>query len=114
MDSGKLRHLIEIISTEETEETDELGENITQDVVKAQIFAEFENKTGSMLYGRAGDSKMANTTHKISYRYDNYPDLNESQKIRINNQMYKINYIDDLDNKHEKLEVFLQRDNLRK
>ena len=112
--SGKYRHIVEVIETEGTGEKNKLGEEIMQDVVKATIFASFENKTGNMLYGRAGDSKLANTTHKITYRYDNYPLLNEKQKIRINNQMYAIEYIDDLDNRHEVIEVFLSRDNLRK
>ena len=66
-----------------------------------------------MLYGRAGDSKLANTTHKISYRYDNYPEINEKQTIRIGKDDYSIEYIDDLDNRHEEIEVFLSRIKLR-
>lgn len=114
MNSGRYRHIVEIISMEETDEKDELGDKITKEVVKKQLFASFENKTGNMLYGRVGDSKLANTTHKISFRYDNYPNLTEDDIIRINGQRYRINYIDDLDNRHEIIEVFLERYNLRR
>lgn len=114
LNSAKFRHIVEIIEQEKTDKKNKLGEQITRKVVKATIFASFENKTGNMLYGRAGDSKLSNTTHKISYRYENYPYLKETQTIRINNQNYNIEYIDDLDNKHEIIEVFLSRDNLRR
>jgi SPP1 family predicted phage head-tail adaptor len=114
LNSGNYRQLIEILEYRKTGDKNELGEDIYIWVVVKQIFGSFENRTGNMLYGRAGDSKLANTTHKLSYRYANYPMLNEDNKLRIEGRTYKIDYIDDLDNRHETIEAFLHRDNLRK
>ena len=111
--SGDFRHLVEVLEKTETGKIDRSGQEIFEYITVGSFFADFKNKTGNMLYGRAGDSKLAKTTHKITYRYQNFPNLNEEQIIKINNQTYKIEYIDNLDNMNDKMEVFLSRDNLR-
>lgn len=112
--SGEYRHYCEVIEKQETNQTDRSGQKIIKEVVIGDFFCDFENKTGNMLYGRAGDSKLAKTTHKISYRYMNFPELTEEHLLRINGQTFKIEYIDNLDNMNDKMEVFVQRENLRK
>jgi len=112
--SGNYRHYVEVLEKKETDKIDRSGQEVLENVVVGDFFADFENKTGNMLYGRAGDSKLAKTTHKISYRYLNFPNLTEEHLLRINGQIYKIEYIDNLDNLNDKMEVFLQKENLRK
>lgn len=114
INSGNYRQLIEVLDYRKTGDKNELGEDIMVWVSVGKIFGCFENRTGNMLYGRDGDSKLAKTTHKISYRFANYPMLNEDNKLRIEGRTYVIDYIDDLDNRHEVIEVFAHRDNLRK
>ncbi len=113
VNSGKYRHYVEVMERVETGEVDKLGEKKTEWKVKKGFFAEFVNRTGNMMYGRAGDSKLANTTHKISYRYDNCPWLDETYLLRIAGCWYAIEYVDNLDNRCETMEVFISRDNLR-
>lgn len=112
--SGEYRHYCEVIEKQAGEETDRSGQEKIEEIVVSGFFCDFVNKTGNMLYGRAGDSKLANTTHKITYRYMNFPDLTEEHLLRINGQTYKIEYIDNLDNLNDKMEVFVKRENLRK
>lgn len=111
MNSGKLNHYIKVLEKLPTEKKNILGENILEFQEVNGFWGSFENKTGSMLYGRSADSKLAKTTHKITYRYMNYPTLNTDQVIQIDNTLFDIEYIDDLDNKHEIMEVFLSRRN---
>lgn len=114
MNPGIFKHLADILEKKTTGKKNKLGEQTFEYIPIVQnLFVSFESKTGNMLYGRSGDSKLAKTTHKITYRYLNYPNLNENHIIRINNQLYKIEYIDNVDNKNEIMEVFLARDNLR-
>lgn len=113
MNSGCYRHIIEVYDYQETDKENELGEKIRELVKVGQFFGSFQNKTGHMLYGRIADTKLASTTHKISYRFDNFPTLNEDNILKINNDYYKIDYIDNLDNMGVTMEVFLTRDNLR-
>lgn len=113
MNSGDFRHFVEVFEEVESEEKNALGENELKETKIGDFFAEFKNKTGNMLYGRSADSKLANTTHKITYRYDNFPNLCEKHFLKIKGETFSIEYIDNLDNKNELMEVFLSRDNLR-
>lgn len=113
MNSGDFRHFVEVFEETESEEKNALGENQLKETKIGDFFAEFKNKTGNMLYGRSADSKLANTTHKITYRYDNFPNLSEKHFLKIKGETFSIEYIDNLDNKNELMEVFLSRDNLR-
>ena len=88
MNPGKHKHLAEILEKIPTGKKNKLGEEIFDfAVIKKDLFVNFENKTGSMLYGRSGDTKLAKTTHKISYRYFSHPGLTEDNFIRINNRL---------------------------
>ena len=114
MNPGIFKHLADILEKKSTGRKNKLGEEIFEYTpVEKNLFVNFQSKTGNMLYGRSGDSKLAKTTHKISYRYLNFPNLNEDHIIRINNQIYKIEYLDNIDNKNEIMEAFLSKDNLR-
>lgn len=107
MNSGKFRHKAQIWSNESEGKTNKLGEKIYIPVKKAELFVKFENRTGAMLYGKSAGTKTAKSTHKISLRYKSYPFLDYGNYFVINNQRFDIEYIDNLDNRNELLEVFV-------
>lgn len=111
MNSGTFRHYIIVLEKLPTNKKNILDENILEFQEVKSFWGSYENKTGSMLYGKSADSKLAKTTHKITYRYMNYPELNVSQIIKIGDSLFDIEYIDDLNNRHEIMEVFLSRRN---
>lgn len=104
----KLNIPIEIWKKSQTETKNELGHKISQDkrVVEC-IFAEVTSKSGSMLYGRPADTKLSKTTHKIVYRYDNFPNLTEEYYIKINNKKYEIDYCDNRNMENLWMDVFV-------
>jgi len=107
MNSGEFRYLIQVMERQPTGNKNILDEDILGYKEIARFWGKFENRTGCMLYGRAADTKLAKTTHKITYRYMNYPELSIKHIIKIDNTLYNIEYIDDLDNRHEVMEVFV-------
>ncbi len=71
MNPGKLRHLADILEKKPTGQRNKLGEEIYEYIpVEQNLFVSFGSKTGNMLYGRSGDSKLAKTTHKIFLRHN--------------------------------------------
>ncbi len=71
------------------------------------FFAEVTSKSGSMLYSRPADTILAKTTHKIVYRYDNFPGLTEEHYIKINGKKYDIDYCDNRNLENKWMDVFV-------
>ena len=111
MNSGKFRHYVVVLEKLPTGKKNIIDEDILEFKKIGGFWGEFKNRTGSMLYGRNADTKLAKTTHKLTYRYLNYPQLDTNQVLQIDNFLYDIEYVDDLDNRHEVMEVFLSRRN---
>lgn len=111
MNSGKFRHYVIVLEKLPTGKKNIIDEDILEFKKVGGFWGEFKNRTGSMLYGRNADTKLAKTTHKLTYRYLNYPQLDTNQVLQIDNFLYDIEYVDDLDNRHEMMEVFLSRRN---
>ncbi len=99
---------IEIWEKSKTETKNELGHKVYKDKqIAACIFAEVTSKSGSMLYGRPADTILAKTTHKIVYRYDNFPGLTEEHYIKINGKKYDIDYCDNRNLENKWMDVFV-------
>lgn len=107
LNSGHYRHPIEIFKLKSTGETDSYGSEIVNGVFVKRIFASVQSKTGSMLYGRPADTKLSKTTHKIEYRYRNFPELNEKYYIKYRNERYDIEYCDNRNCANEVMDVFV-------
>lgn len=86
---------------------DNLGHQIFEKYKITDIFAEISSKSGSMLYGRPADTILAKTTHKIVYRYENFPDLTEENFIRINGKRFNIEYCDNRNMENVWMDVFV-------
>lgn len=121
MNSGKFRHLIEIWGEADkvikgvdgkpdTIAKNSIGEPIKEEQKLDSVFASFESKSGSMLYGRPADTKLSKTTHKITYRYLNYPDLSDKNFIMFKGKRYEIDYVDNKDEMDEIMEVFVTKE----
>lgn len=107
MNSGRYKHPIDIFELKSTGETDNYGSDICEGVFVKTIFADIQSKSGSMLYGRPADTKLSKTTHKIEYRYQNFPELNERYYIKYRNERYNIEYCDNRNCANEVMDVFV-------
>lgn len=112
LNSGQYRHPIEIYELKSTDKTDDYGTEIVDGVFVKRIFASIQSKSGSMLYGRPADTKLSKTTHKIEYRYNNFPDLNEKYYIMYKNERYDIEYCDNRNCSNEIMDVFVVKNSL--
>lgn len=86
---------------------DNLGHKVFEDYKIVDVFAEVSSKSGSMLYGRPADTILTKTTHKLVYRYENFPDLNEENFIKINGKRYNIEYCDNRNTENVWMDVFV-------
>lgn len=106
MNPGELDKRIIFFRNAENGETNELGANETKEEKIYECWAKLESRTGSLLTGRAADTKLSKTTHKFTIRYTKKipPDC----WIVYDNRRFDIDYINDPDFKKEKLEIFVQ------
>lgn len=63
-------------------------------------------QTGSLLSGRAAETQLSRTTHKVVIRYRN--DIKPDMWLMIGGQRYNILYILDPFLKHVSLEIFCE------
>ncbi len=92
----------------EVQQFNELGQNILEDSVLGQPFAEVIPKTGSLLSGRAGDTVLSKTTHLFRIRYNKkYEFLKNTQNWIIHKgKRFDIDFILNPYSKNESLEIF--------
>ena len=105
---GKYRHYISIFEIKKSDTKNRLGEYTEIEEFKKSIFACIETRIGGLLTGRPADTIMTSVTHKISWDYNNFPEiLPDKHIIKYDGHTFKINYSLDDGFKHEELQVFV-------
>lgn len=84
----------------------ELGEITEKEVILKELFASIIPKTGSLLAGRAGNTILTKTTHKITVRYTDA--IKENMIIKFKNHKYTTDYILNPYESDKYLEIFVQ------
>ena len=111
MNRGELNQLIEIWGKVETEEKDELDENVVEERKLKEVLAKKEFRGGGLLSGRPADTVLSETTQKFTYVYDEFPTLiSDKHFIVHNNIKYKVLYTLNEGDKNEYLQVFTAED----
>ena len=85
---------------------DALGQYPIVDTKYTDTFAAIIPQTGSLLTGRAADTTLSRTTHKIKLRYRN--DIKPDMWVVADGVRYDILYILDPNLDHERLELFCE------
>ncbi len=105
---GKYKHYIDIYEIKTGTEENRLGEKIETEVKVKSLFACIETRVGGLLTGRPADTVMTTVTHKISWDYNNFPEiLPDKHIIKYQNHTFDVNYSLDDGFKHEELQVFV-------
>lgn len=97
---GKYNRLITIYEVNKTTATtvNRLGEKPEVENVVAQLFARVETRVGGLLTGRPADTVMTSVTHKMTWDYNNFPNILPDKhfiKFTDNNNKvhkFKVNY----------------------
>ena len=87
-------------------EKDELGQYPAEEQTVATVWAGVTPQTGSLLSGRAAETQLSRTTHKVVIRYRK--DVTPDMWLIIGGQRYDILYILDPYLQHERLEIFCE------
>ena len=104
---GKYNRLIDIYEVQKSGVKNRLGEEDEQTVKVASLFACIETRVGGLLTGRPADTVMTSVTHKISWDYNNFPEiLPDKHIIKYGGHTFKVNYSIDDGFRHEELQVF--------
>lgn len=90
----------------ESMDRDELGQYPVVEKELATIWCGVTPQTGTMLSGRAADTQLADTTHKVVIRYR--PDIRPDMWLEIEGTRYDILYVLDPYLRHETLELFCE------
>lgn len=87
-------------------EKDELGQYPVTEETVAALWCAVIPQTGSLLKGRAGETELAKTTHKIVIRYR--PGVTADMWMEVYGERYDILYVMDPYNDHTTLELFCE------
>ena len=105
---GKYNRLIEIYEIKKGDTVNRLGEKKEVEEKVAQLFACIETRVGGLLTGRPADTVMTSVTHKMSWDYNNFPEiLPDKHIIKYQGHTFKVNYSIDNGFKNEELQVFV-------
>ena len=85
---------------------DALGQYPIVNTLYIETYAAIIPQTGSLLTGRAADTTLSRTTHKIKLRYRN--DITPDMWVVADGVRYDILYILDPNLDHERLELFCE------
>ena len=108
MNRGKYNKLIEIYEIKKGETVNRLGEKEEKEVFFFFFFACIETRVGGLLTGRPADTIMTSVTHKISWDYNNFPEIRpDKHVIKYRGHTFKVNYSIDDGFKNEELQVFV-------
>lgn len=108
MNRGKYNRLIEIYEMQKSEVENRLGEKEEKDVRVASFLACIETRVGGLLSGRPADTVMTSVTHKISWDYNNFPEiLPDKHYIKYQNHIFDVNYSLDDGFSNKELQVFV-------
>lgn len=87
-------------------ETNELGQDLLEDVlIKAVQPIEIKDKTASLLY-RQADTIVQKTSIIFIIRFKSFPGLSQDYFLKYNGKRFKIEYVNNLEQKNEYLEVY--------
>lgn len=89
-----------------SQERDKLGQYPVEEQTVGTVWAKVTPMTGSLLTGRAAETELSQTTHKITVRWR--PDLRPDMWFVVDGEIYDILYIMDPYHDHEKLEIFCE------
>ena len=102
----ELNKRVEIWHSVRSSAKDALGQYPIVDTKYIDTFAAIIPQTGSLLTGRAADTTLSRTTHKIKLRYRN--DITPDMWVMADGVRYDILYILDPNLDHERLELFCE------
>lgn len=89
-----------------SQERDKLGQYPVVEETVAKVWSGVTPQTGSLLSGRAAETAISRTTHKVTIRYRK--GLTEDMWLEIEGETYDILYILDPYMRHEWLEIFCE------
>lgn len=104
--SGRLNKKIEFWQNIQTEKRNEIGQKAWENQKVKRAWAEVKPQTGSLLSGRAAESTLSRTTHKITVRYD--ARIKEDMWVVADGRRYEILYILDPYLSGEVMEIFCE------
>lgn len=104
--TSKLQSKAVIRKMAPTAEKDELGQYPVAPTTVATVWCQVVPQTGSLLNGRAGETQLSRTTHKVVIRYRK--DVTPDMWLEIEGDRYDILYILDPYLKHISLEIFCE------
>ena len=105
---GNYKHYIEIFEIKKSETKNRLDEYIEEEVSVKKLFANIETRVGGLLTGRPADTVMTSVTHKMTWDYNNFPEIKPDKHIiKYQGHTFKVNYSLDDGFKHEQLQVFV-------
>jgi len=108
MNRGKYNKLIEIYEIKTGETVNRLGEKEEKEVFVKDVFACIETRVGGFFSGRPARTNIKNGTHKISWDYNNFPEIRPDKHIiKYRGHTFKVNYSIDDGFKNEELQVFV-------
>jgi len=108
MNRGKYNRLITIYERKKGENVNRLGEKIEDEIEVVSLFACIETRVGGLLTGRPADTVMTSVTHKISWDYNNFPEiLPDKHFIRYDGHDFNVNYSINDGFRNEELQVFV-------
>lgn len=90
---GKYNRLITIYEMQKGEKVNRLGERIEVETPVATFMACIETRVGGLLSGRPADTVMTSVTHKISWDFNNFPEiLPDKHIIGFDKHRFDVNY----------------------
>ena len=104
--SSHLNQRAEIWKNGVSDTKDALGQYPQKDQLVATVWAGVVPQTGSLLSGRAAETQLTRTTHKVIIRYRK--DVTADMWLMIGGARYDILYILDPYLRHEWLEIFCE------
>ncbi len=90
----------------QAETRDKLGQYPVEEQTVDTVWAKVTPMTGSLLTGRAAETELSRTTHKITVRWR--PDLRPDMWFVVEGEIYDILYIMDPYHDHKTLEIFCE------
>lgn len=104
--TSKLTRKLALWRNVKSVEMNELGQFPIVETHIKTIWGGIVPQTGQLLSGRAADTSLSRTTHKIIVRYD--PSILPSDWFIYGGSRYEILYILDTYLNHERLEIFCE------
>ena len=104
--ASDLRQRAVIRQKVQAETRDKLGQYPVEERTVDVVWCGVIPQTGSLLTGRAAETALSRTTHKIIVRWR--PDLRPDMWLVVEGEIYDILYIMDPYHEHKTLEIFCE------